>query len=57
MLLVESAMLAAASGALGLLLANYGVNALAAINPAALPTNEKITTDGYVIAFTSVVMG
>src|ERR1044072_450348 len=45
MLLVESAMLAAASGALGLLLANYGVNALAAINPAALPTNEKITTD------------
>ena len=57
MLLVESAMLAAASGGLGLLLANYGVNALAAINPAALPTNEKMTTDGYVIAFTSVVMG
>jgi putative ABC transport system permease protein len=55
MLLVESVMLAAVSGGLGLLLANYGIDALVAINPAALPTPEKITIDGYVIAFTFLI--
>src|SRR5205085_5476655 len=55
MLLVESAMLAAASGGLGLLLANYGVDALAAINPSAIPTPEKITIDGYVVVFTVLI--
>jgi putative ABC transport system permease protein len=55
MLLVESAMLAAVSGGLGLLLANYGINALVAINPSAIPTPEKITIDGYVIAFTFLI--
>src|SRR4029453_11500035 len=50
MMLVESAMLAAVSGGLGLFLANYGVDALAAINPSALPTQEKITIDSSVIA-------
>ena len=55
MLLVESAILAAVSGGLGLLLANYGVQALAAISPAAIPTPEKITIDGYVIAFTFLI--
>ena len=55
MLLVESAILAGVSGALGLLLANYGIDALVAINPSALPTPEKITIDGYVIAFTFLI--
>jgi putative ABC transport system permease protein len=52
LLLVESALLAVIGGALGLLLASYGVEALTAINPAAIPTYEKITIDGNVIAFT-----
>ena len=55
MLLVESAMLAAVSGALGLLLANYGIDALVAINPSAIPNAEKITIDGYVTAFTFLI--
>ena len=55
MLLVESALLAAVSGGLGLLLANYGIHALVALNPSALPTPEKITIDGYVIAFTFLI--
>ncbi len=55
MLLVESAILAAVSGGLGLLLAKYGVVALVAINPAALPTQEKITIDSYVVAFTCLI--
>jgi len=55
MLLLESTMLAAVSGALGLLLANYGIAALAAINPSAIPNAEKITIDGYVIGFTLLI--
>jgi putative ABC transport system permease protein len=55
MLLVESAMLAAVSGGLGLLLAKYGIYALVAISPSALPTPEKITIDGSVIAFTLLI--
>ena len=55
MLLVESTMLAAISGGLGLLLATYGIDALVALNPSALPTPEKITIDGYVIAFTFLI--
>ncbi len=52
LLLVESALLAAVGGALGLLLASYGVDALVKINPAAIPTYGKITIDVSVIAFT-----
>jgi len=55
LLLVESALLAVIGGALGLLLASYGVDALAAINPAAIPTREKVTIDGSVIAFTFLI--
>jgi putative ABC transport system permease protein len=55
MLLLESAMLAAVSGALGLLLAKYGIAALAAINPSAIPNAEKISIDGYVIGFTFLI--
>jgi len=50
--LAESLLLAVMGGAVGLLLASYGVDALTAINPAAIPTREKITIDGSVIAFT-----
>ena len=55
MLLVESAMLAAVSGGLGLLLANYGIDALTAIDPSALPGAAKITIDTHVIAFTFLI--
>jgi len=55
MLLVESVVLAVVSGGLGLLLAKYVVNALAAINPSALPVHEKITIDSYVIGFTFLI--
>lgn len=55
MLLVESAMLAVVSGALGLLLANYGIDALKAIDPLALPSSEKITIDTHVVAFTFLI--
>ena len=53
--LVESAILAAVSGGLALLLANYGVDALQAINPSTLPAPEKISIDGYVIVFTILI--
>jgi putative ABC transport system permease protein len=52
LLLVESALLATIGGALGLLLASYGVDALAAINQGAISTQEKIAIDGKVVAFT-----
>jgi len=55
LLLVESALLAAVGGALGLLLASYGVDALVAINPAAIPASKKIAIDGSVIAFTFLI--
>jgi putative ABC transport system permease protein len=50
--LAESLLLAVIGGSAGLLLASYGVDALIAINPAAIPAREKITIDGSVIAFT-----
>src|SRR5262249_37078388 len=50
--LIESVLLAVIGGAVGLLLASYSLDALMAINPAAIPTREKITIDGLVIAFT-----
>jgi putative ABC transport system permease protein len=55
LMLAESALLAVIGGALGLSLASYGVDALMAANPAAIPIYEKITTDGYVIAFTFLI--
>jgi putative ABC transport system permease protein len=53
--LAESLLLAVIGGSAGLLLASYGVDALIAINPAAIPAREKITIDGSVIAFTFLV--
>ncbi|UQA57147.1 ABC transporter permease [Polyangium aurulentum] len=50
--LIESAVLALLGGALGLLLALWGVDALVAIDPDRLPRAEEIQLDGVVVAFT-----
>ncbi|MDI3289619.1 ABC transporter permease [Polyangium sp. 15x6] len=50
--LVESAVLAVLGGALGLLFALWGVDALVAIDPDRLPRAEEIHLDGVVVAFT-----
>src|SRR5262249_20701765 len=55
LLLTESMLLAVIGGAVGLLLASYGIDAMIAINPAAIPTREKIMIDGSVIAFTFLI--
>ncbi len=55
LLLSESLLLAVIGGAAGLLLASYGVDALVAINPAAVLTREKVTIDASVIVFTFVI--
>ena len=51
-LLTESAMLSLAGGAVGLLLAYWGVRSLAAINAGDLPRAEEIRVDGVVACFT-----
>ncbi|MFS8068604.1 MAG: hypothetical protein ACMG6S_19780, partial [Byssovorax sp.] len=48
----ESAVLALLGGALGLLLALWGVDALVAIDPDRLPRGEEIHLGGVVVAFT-----
>ncbi|MGA9769135.1 MAG: ABC transporter permease [Blastocatellia bacterium] len=54
-LLTESAMLAAAGGALGLLLAMWGVAALVKLDPDSLPRIEEITIAPRVLGFTLLV--
>jgi putative ABC transport system permease protein len=54
-LLSESLLLALAGGALGLLLAYWGVDLLAATLADALPRAERIGIDGAVLAFTLTV--
>ncbi|HEX8501478.1 MAG TPA: ABC transporter permease [Pyrinomonadaceae bacterium] len=54
-LLTESLMLAAAGGALGLLLAFWGVDLLVALNPGGLPRLENVALDGRVLGFTLLV--
>lgn len=54
-LLVESLMLAAAGGALGLGLAYGAVHALVALNPGNVPRLSALAIDGRVVAFTAVV--
>ena len=54
-LLTESALLAAVGGALGLLLAWLGVQALVALDPASIPRLEQATLDTRVLAFTGLV--
>ena len=54
-LLTESVLLAACGGALGLLLAVWGVDALVSAAPANVPRIEEVALDGRVLAFTFVL--
>jgi putative ABC transport system permease protein len=54
-LLTESLLLAAAGGALGLLLATWGVDALVALGPRTIPRLSDIRIDPAVFAFTALV--
>ena len=53
-LLTESLLLALAGGALGLLLARWGVDALLALTPPDLPRLGEVALDGRVLMFTLV---
>jgi putative ABC transport system permease protein len=54
-LLSESLLLALVSGALGLLLAYWGVRALVALSPGNIPRIDEISVDGHVLLFTFLV--
>jgi predicted permease len=54
-LLTESVLLALLGGALGLLLALYGTDAVLAAVPGGLPRLKDITVDGWVLIFTLAV--
>ena len=54
-LLTESLLLALAGGALGLLLAHWGVRAALAVLPAALPRAQEISVDPRVAIFTAAL--
>ncbi|MGI9042175.1 MAG: ABC transporter permease, partial [Gemmatimonadales bacterium] len=54
-LLTESVLLSLTGGAIGLLLAWWGVRSLVALNPTNLPRSEEIGVDGTVALFTFVV--
>lgn len=54
-LLTESVLLAAAGGALGLLLASYGIDLLLKLEPGNLPRMNEIGIDRGVLVFTSCV--
>lgn len=53
-LLTESVLLAAIGGAIGLVLAVWGVELLKTIGPSNVPRLNKATVDGTVLAFTAV---
>jgi putative ABC transport system permease protein len=53
--LTESLLLALAGGALGLLLAFWGLGLLLGISPDVIPLAESIRLDGWVLAFTILV--
>jgi predicted permease len=55
LLLTESILLAVLGGALGLLLAFYGLDALMQLHPDAIPGGQPIKVDGLVILFTFTV--
>jgi putative ABC transport system permease protein len=52
-MLTESVMLAVCGGAVGLMLAYWGVAALVALKPSSLPRLAEIAVDGPVLAFTA----
>ncbi len=54
-LLTESVLLAAGGGALGLLLASWGVRLLIAVSPNSIPRAREITVDNRVLIFTIAV--
>jgi len=54
-LLTESLLLAGLGGALGLLAAELGIHALAALSPAQLPRAASISANGAVFAFTFIM--
>jgi putative ABC transport system permease protein len=54
-LLTESILLSVAGGALGLLLARWGVKLIVAISPNSIPRSREINLDGRVLAFTVCV--
>jgi len=54
-LLTESALLAVMGGALGLLLANWGIKLILAVSPDSIPRAGEINLDGRVLAFTLAV--
>jgi putative ABC transport system permease protein len=54
-MLIETALLFVAGGALGLLLAHWGVKALIALDPEGIPRAQEIGVDSRVLAFTFFV--
>jgi putative ABC transport system permease protein len=54
-LLTESALLAVMGGALGLLLASWGIKLILAVSPDSIPRVGEINLDGRVLAFTLAV--
>ena len=54
-LLTESVLLSMLGGALGVLLAWWGLNALVALHPANVPRLDEVHLDGRVLAFTAVL--
>jgi putative ABC transport system permease protein len=53
-LVAESVVLAAVGGAAGLLLAQFGIDALIQLSPQGLPRATEVSLDGTVLAFTAI---
>src|SRR4029453_12898883 len=53
-LVAESIVLAAIGGAAGLLLAQFGIDALIELSPKGLPRATSVSLDGAVLAFTAI---
>ncbi len=55
LVLIECGVLAIVGGALGLLLARFGVRALLAIDPSSIPRAYEVGVDGRLLAFVTIV--